>query len=454
MLARVRIAVLAVAPLALAATLAGCGGSSSPSASSAAPAATVASVASTHPSKPSRAAKVVTLTEWDWASPAAGLVALVKQWNSTHPTVQVKEVVQPFNSYFTLERAAITAKTGPDVVINYGSPFIFSFYQGFLNLAHYVTPYQRKNLTEWNLGSLGLSNTGAPYAVPWGEQNVVFYYNKSLFAKAGLNPNQPPATWAQFLADCKALKSHGIVPISAGWKDGYYAEWWTSVFAPQFMTPSEQAAFIRHPNWASKPITTALGYMRQLSQAGYMTPSALGLTLFPQAVDNFHAGKGAIILSLSANNANFSEYKSLGAKLGTFRPPVLPGSHFASPQMEAEGGLSWSITKWSPHPAQAYAFISFLAQADSQNTAFKLSAFVPNNLQSNPTTTSAAGRQILQWVHGTTYPGVVDIAFLANVEPAFDKTIPEVISGTLSPLAAMQQVQQAEQQAPPIPGVK
>ena len=47
----------------------------------------------------------------------------------------------------------------------------------------------------------------------------------------------------------------------------------------------------------------------------------------------------------------------------------------------------------------------------------------------------------------------MDIGFLANVEPAYDKVIPEIISGSLSPQAAMQQVQSAQQQAPPIPGL-
>jgi ABC-type glycerol-3-phosphate transport system substrate-binding protein len=396
----------------------------------------------------------VTLTMWDWGSPNAGIADLVKEWNSTHPDIQVKRVVQPFNTYFTLERTAMTTKQGPDIVENYTSPFLFSYYKGLNNLAGCFTAQQRSSLSQWNLISYGLSNSGAPYAMPWGQQNVVFYYNKADFKKAGLNPNQPPQTWAQLVSDSAALKSHGIVPISAGWKDGYYAEWFASVWAPQLMTPSQQVAFIGHPQWNSKPVETALSYMRKLSQDGYMTPGALGLTLFPQAVDNFHAGKAAMFIGLSANNANFSEFASMGSNLGTFLPPVLPDALVKQPQMEAEGGVSWAITKWSPHAAQALQFIKFLATQSSQATAFKASAFVPNDAATSVTAPNAAGTQILDWVHSAKqYLGVVDIAFLANVEPAYDKTIPEIISGSLTPESAMQQVQSAQQQAPPIPGV-
>lgn len=419
-----------IAAVALAAAIAGCSGGSAPASSNG----------------------PVTLTMWDWDSPGTALAALVKQWNAAHPNIHIKRVVQPFNTFFTLERTAITAHKGPDIVENYASPFIFSFYQGLDNLSSYVTPQQRQQLGFWNLVSLGLKSSGTPYALPWGEQNVLFYYNKADFKKAGIS--SPPTTWAQFLADCAALKAHGIIPISAGWKDGYYGEWWASIFAPQFMTPQQQSTFIAHPNWTIAPIAKALGYMHELWQKGYMTPQAPGLTLFPQAINNFHAGKAAMVLSLSANNANFSEYASMGQNLGAFLPPVLPGSNLTSPELEAEGGVAWSITKWSSDPKAAYQFISFLAQASSQNTAFKLSAFVPNTSGASTNTTSQAGAQIINWVtHQPHFEGVVDIAFLANVEPAYDKVIPEIISGTLTPASAMQQVEQAQQQAPAIPGV-
>jgi raffinose/stachyose/melibiose transport system substrate-binding protein len=417
------------AALALVAVAAGCGGGS-PAANSNGP---------------------VTLTMWDWGSPGAALASLVKQWNATHPKIQVKRVVQPFNTFFTLERTAITAHKGPNIIENYASPFIFSYYQGLDDLSSYVTPQQRSELSFWNLVSLGMKDSGAPYALPWGEQNVLFYYNKADFAKAGIKT--PPATWAQLVSDCAALKAHGIIPISAGWKDGYYGEWWASIFAPQFMTAAQQQTFISHPDWTIPPIAKALTYMKELWQKGYMTPQAPGLTLFPQAIDNFHSGKAAIVLSLSANNANFSEYASMGSNLGAFLPPVLPGSNLTQPEPEAEGGVAWSITKWTPNPTAAYQFISYLAQASSQDTAFKINAFVPNNSGATTSTTSQAGAAIINWVtKDPHYEGIVDIAFLANVEPAYDKVIPEIISGALTPSAAMQQVEQAQQQAPPIPG--
>ena len=180
------------------------------------------------------------------------------------------------------------------------------------------------------------------------------------------------------------------MPISAGWKDGYYGEWWASIFAPQFMTPAQQTAFITKPDWTDPAIAKALGYMKELWQKGYMTPTAPGLTLFPQAINNFHAGKAAMVLSLSANNATSPSTRrwattSARSSRRCCQPPL------SAPEMEAEGGVAWSITKWSKDPKAAYQFLSFLAEASSQNTAFKLSAFVPNNVNATTSTNSEAG---------------------------------------------------------------
>ena len=45
---------------------------------------------------------------------------------------------------------------------------------------------------------------------------VPLVWNKTLFKQAGLDPDKAPATWSDFLADCAALKAHGITPLRHG----------------------------------------------------------------------------------------------------------------------------------------------------------------------------------------------------------------------------------------------
>ena len=46
--------------------------------------------------------------------------------------------------------------------------------------------------------------------MPFAVSGPVLYYNKLAFQKAGLNPDQPPSTLPELVADAKALKQHGL----------------------------------------------------------------------------------------------------------------------------------------------------------------------------------------------------------------------------------------------------
>lgn len=46
-------------------------------------------------------------------------------------------------------------------------------------------------------------------AMPWGQSGNVLYYDKADFAAAGLNPDDPPSTWAEVRADSRAIVAAG-----------------------------------------------------------------------------------------------------------------------------------------------------------------------------------------------------------------------------------------------------
>ena len=55
------------------------------------------------------------------------------------------------------------------------------------------------------------------YGLPTNNYTQGLIYNRALFSQAGLNPNDPPTTWAQVETDAKAIAKlgHGI----EGWGD-------------------------------------------------------------------------------------------------------------------------------------------------------------------------------------------------------------------------------------------
>ena len=56
-------------------------------------------------------------------------------------------------------------------------------------------------------------------SMPFNSSTAVMWYNKDAFAKAGLDPELPPATWQETVVACRALKDKNAIeiPMMTGW---------------------------------------------------------------------------------------------------------------------------------------------------------------------------------------------------------------------------------------------
>ncbi|MFJ9009009.1 ABC transporter substrate-binding protein [Streptomyces canus] len=81
-----------------------------------------------------------------------------------------------------------------------------------INQAADLTPYV-KELKSYDLLQQQLRDIytvdGKIYGIPRTGYSMGLIYNKKLFAKAGLDPEQPPATWAELRADAKKIAALG-----------------------------------------------------------------------------------------------------------------------------------------------------------------------------------------------------------------------------------------------------
>jgi multiple sugar transport system substrate-binding protein len=98
------------------------------------------------------------------------------------------------------------------------------FYTYFTDAANVINSGQAADISKYasqvkNLGDIqsdlvnlyrqGGTSSGALYGVPVSNYTLGLLYNKQLFQRAGLNPNQPPATWDQVRADAKKISALG-----------------------------------------------------------------------------------------------------------------------------------------------------------------------------------------------------------------------------------------------------
>ena len=74
---------------------------------------------------------------------------------------------------------------------------------------------------------------GKQWGVPFYQIGTFWAYNKKMFAQAGLDPENPPATWDEWLNACDSLRAAGITPIGTGFKDGWLGGWMVSYLGQQ-----------------------------------------------------------------------------------------------------------------------------------------------------------------------------------------------------------------------------
>ena len=55
--------------------------------------------------------------------------------------------------------------------------------------------------------------------MPWNSSTTVLWYNKDAFRKAGLDPSNPPRTWAEVREAAAKIKAAGVaeIPLSCAW---------------------------------------------------------------------------------------------------------------------------------------------------------------------------------------------------------------------------------------------
>jgi ABC-type sugar transport system, periplasmic component len=174
--------------------LTGCAG---PSGSSTAPTVSTSSSAAAEP------AQITIWHYWDGTN-ADTFDALVKEYQASHPQVKITTSMVPNADFLTKLRASATSKTLPDIAI--GDLVWVPQINQLGTLADLKALMPAEVLSDVNpaLTSFGTIG-GKQVSVPVSANNLAYMYNKTLFKEAGLDPEKPPTTWEELMADAKQI---------------------------------------------------------------------------------------------------------------------------------------------------------------------------------------------------------------------------------------------------------
>jgi multiple sugar transport system substrate-binding protein len=138
---------------------------------------------------------------------------MVEAWNEANPSEKITaQEVPAGKSTEEVISAGITAGTTPCLVFN-NLPAATGQFQragGLVNLSEFSDGTSYIEDRSGDAAGQYASADGDYYQLPWKSNPVMVFYNKALFAQAGLDPEAPAlATYDEFLATANQLVSSG-----------------------------------------------------------------------------------------------------------------------------------------------------------------------------------------------------------------------------------------------------
>lgn len=297
---------------------------------------------------------------------------LVREFEAANPDIRVKIEFGSWGEYWNKLQAQMAAGTAPDVFLLNG---------GYLH--EYASRGQLEDLQQRFAGDADLSEddyfpvvmasqrfNGGLWALPRDCNTVAIFYNKSLFAKHGVEPPTADWTWDEFLAKARALtvdenkdgrmESYGFL-ASFESMEGHYVSWiWQN--GGRVMSEDHQRAMIGEP-----AAVEALEFYSGLVTKEKVSPDAAQASTFGSNM--FLTGKLAMASEGSWMLRTFSQID--GFEWGI--APLPRGREVVAPV----NGLGNAVYARSRNKDAAWRLVKFLASRQYQERLAQSGTSIP-----------------------------------------------------------------------------
>ena len=290
--------------------------------------------------------------------PDALISALCEQFAQENPGIKVNPVYAgSYADTRTKVLAAIQGGNTPAVALMFSidlyqlhSMGVLYDYDSFC-----VTPEDQAWLTGFYPGFMENSQLdGKTYGIPWQRSTIIMYYNKDMVREVGLDPEAPPATWAELEAAAAKLAKVDAngQPVRFGIQipsdKAGYAYWMLQTFTLTqggFNLMSDDGTEVYFDD---ERTIRGLEFWKSLSDKGYQAP---GTAKWSTTVSDFLEQKVGIIYHTTGNLTNVR--KNATFEFGTSR--LAANTSFGSPT----GGGNFYLFKGVPEE-ETQAAVTFI----------------------------------------------------------------------------------------------
>lgn len=351
-----------------------------------------------------------TLTVWDFKysevnpggaqAPMKQIDALFQQKN---PGVTINHVAQPLEpQYYQIIQAAAAANQGPDVAMFHPGAREYGFGDILVDLGPYIQDVKGQ-FTAASIAMVSMDGkVGAPIKLlPMTMQGFGIYYNKAFFKKAGLNPEQPPKTAAQFLAACEKLKAAGIVPITVG--QTYTIDFLLRCLVANAFGPNVAGLKDGSVKYTDPLFKESVEFVKTLVDRGHLEKDGFSRPYFMEGIDKFAAGNGGMFVGLLSDVGNWKAFSDkLGAaNIGYFPTINFPDFKYKDQQVAQGAGIGYGVMTWSKNQKLAASYVKFATTGDGARIyASMTGALSPNTAVGGSSADYPALKTIQQYLKG------------------------------------------------------
>jgi raffinose/stachyose/melibiose transport system substrate-binding protein len=305
---------------------------------------------------------------------AAYWQSLADAFTADNPHVTIEITILENNAFKERLVTVMQSNDPPDLFQSWGGGVLWTFAEN--GLVRNIAPELEGEWKDSFAAQAALElygQNGEYYGVPWTWGAVGLFYNKALFAEAGLDPEAPPTTWEEFLAAVQALKDAGITPIALGEGEKWPGHfWWVYLAIRLGGQDAFLAAYNREGSFADEPFVQAGEYLNQLIALQPFPEGFLGLGYGDQAT---LMGNGEAAMELmgqwapAVQRGNSASGEGIGDDLGWFPFPVVEGGA-GNPDDVLGGGDGFAVGANAPD--ETVAFLQFLTTPENQRTGAEI----------------------------------------------------------------------------------
>lgn len=296
----------------------------------------------------------------------------IAAYEKQYPNVKVKSVLQSTDTYPTTQATACKGGTGPDLWYNWG---------GVWSLEQVWNGCTIPN--EEALSAKDLAAVPTVEATRWSDKTWLYpidarvyplIYNKTLFKKAGLDPEKPPTTWEELIAASQKLRQIGVDPLVVGLKDGWGGEMLAAAFQAQVYTVPELLQMVIDGDFTSAKWKSWIDKLAELKP--YFNNDTNSIN-FADGLARFQQGQAGMIFAAPGFQQMIAGMVGAGNDVGVMKVPVFgSGADADKLYIDTPG---FQVTKFAQNKALAGNFLAFLHSPDRLNALYSETGDMPND---------------------------------------------------------------------------